>query len=151
MRKEVIAETRIAAEPAVVWERLLDFSAYAEWNPFIAPAELDAEARTGQRLALQYRPPGLQPRSAHVELLRVLPAEELSWLQRWLPMAGLLDMEHRFILETEDDAETRLLQRLRLSGVLVPFLWWKLRTPLQQGLVESNRALARLAVSGSPG
>lgn len=149
MRKEVIAETRIPATPQQVWELLLDFPDYAGWNPFIASARPPAETRTGQRLELEYRPPGLRSRTARPELLRVLPAQELSWLQRWLPVAGLLDMEHRFILETDpDEPGTRLLQRLRFSGLLVPFLWWKLRGPLQQGLMELNRALPQALVSG---
>jgi hypothetical protein len=150
MRKEVIADARIAAEPETVWHLLLDFPAYADWNPLIAEARLPGEARTGQRLNLRYRPPGLRERPARPELLRVLPARELSWLQRWFPVAGLLDMEHRFILEVDDEAGTRLLQRLRLSGLLVPLLWWKLRGPLQQGVMDLNKALACLALSDSP-
>ncbi len=141
MRKEIIADTRIAAAPGTIWAQLLDFTAYAAWNPLIPRAVCEGEPRTGQRLTLRYCPPGLRARDAQVELLRVLPGQELSWLRRWLPVAGLLDMEHRFILEADPEQGTRVLQRVRFSGTLVPLLWWRLRGPWQQGVTALNRAL----------
>ncbi|MCC5858318.1 MAG: SRPBCC domain-containing protein [Ectothiorhodospiraceae bacterium] len=152
MRKEIIADTRISAAPRTIWAPLLDFSAYAAWNPLIPQAACDGEPRTGQRITLRYCPPGLRARDARAELLRVLPGQELSWLQRWLPVAGLLDMEHRFILESEPDPEqgTRLLQRVRFSGTLVPLFWWRLRGPWQQGAMALNRALRDEALSAAP-
>lgn len=45
----------IDAPPERVWEVVLDFSRYGEWNPFIVRAELAGPPRIGAALGLQVR------------------------------------------------------------------------------------------------
>lgn len=142
MRKEIVAEVDIEAPPERVWQVLLDFPAYPEWNPVITEAVLPGEARTAERLRLERRFPGRPPEQAQPELLRVLPARELSWIERICPMAGLLDAEQRFVLEAEQDgAATRLLQRRKISGILMPVFWIRRHQAWRAGMGSMNRAL----------
>ncbi|MCH8505903.1 MAG: SRPBCC domain-containing protein [Ectothiorhodospiraceae bacterium] len=142
MRKEIVVEVDIEAPPETVWQVLLDFPAYAEWNPLITAARLSGEARTAERLRLARQLPGRPPEQSRPELLRVLPAKELSWLERICPMAGLLDAEQRFVLEPErEGAATRLLQRRKFSGVLMPLFWVRRHRAWRAGMGSMNRAL----------
>lgn len=89
------------------------------------------------------RLPGARPRTLYPEVMRVLPERELSWIIR-TGCAGMLDCEHRFILESaeaESDDGTRLVQRVRASGILLPVLWPRYRTRLADALNRSNRAV----------
>ncbi|MEX0729699.1 MAG: SRPBCC domain-containing protein [Aquisalimonadaceae bacterium] len=152
MRRDIMTEIIIAAPRAAVWDALIGFSGWRRWNPLVPL--LAGEATTGSRLTLHLHLPGRQPRLLHPEVLRVLPAEELSWISRlWVP--GLLDCEHRFLLETPDagdQQQTLLIQRLRLSGIVLPLFWPGLRSSLAAGLHESNRGLRdALSAPGSAG
>jgi uncharacterized protein YndB with AHSA1/START domain len=55
-KNELRAEVEIDADPATVWDVLMDFGAYPDWNPFIGPIEGDPEV--GSRLRVRIHPPG---------------------------------------------------------------------------------------------
>ncbi|MFV8835730.1 SRPBCC domain-containing protein [Aquisalimonas sp.] len=139
MRREIVTEIHIQAAPEAVWEVLLDFPAYPQWNPFIT--RISGAAETSARLAVTIEPPGKRAMVFRPEVLRALPAQELSWLGR-IGMPGLFDGEHRFLLEQDDEhGGTRLIQRETFSGILLPLLWWSMAKPTRAGFEAMNRAL----------
>ena len=54
--KELKTAIEIDATPDQVWDVLMDFGAYGDWNPFVT--SLSGEARTGETLTVQLEPPG---------------------------------------------------------------------------------------------
>nr|WP_282571400.1 SRPBCC domain-containing protein [Methylonatrum kenyense] len=130
------------AAPETVWRCLHDLPAWADWNPVIP--EIEGTLETARRLQLRLELPDARPRQLEAEVMRVLPQQELSWLLR-LKVPGLLDCEHRFLLQRPDDTPDapacRLIQRLRVSGILVPFIWPRLRKQLGTALQDSNAGL----------
>ncbi|MCP1676596.1 hypothetical protein J2T57_003767 [Natronocella acetinitrilica] len=126
MRRELFADVTIAARPDEVWHVLVDLSSWPRWNPVVR--EVDGQLETGHMLSLTVEEGG-RSRRLQAECMRVLPAQELSWLRRW-HVPGLLDSEERLVLEEVEEGATRLLVRQRLSGILLPFLWRRLRPRL---------------------
>lgn len=139
MRREIVTEIHIQSAPEAVWQALLDFPAYPEWNPFIT--RISGTADTGNRLDVTIEPPGRRAMAFRPEVLRVLPAQELSWLGR-VGLPGGFDGEHRFMLEPDpDQGGTRLLHRETFSGVMLPLLWWLMARPTRAGFEAMNKAL----------
>ena len=53
--RELRTDIEIEASPARVWEVLMDFERYAEWNPFVR--EIRGDAREGATLHVHLGPP----------------------------------------------------------------------------------------------
>ena len=150
MRRDLASAVSLDATPETVWQWLHDLPAWADWNPVIP--EIEGTLETAGRLRLRLELPDARPRRLEAEVMRVLPRQELSWILR-LAVPGLLDCEHRFLLQgPEHDGEIhgcRLIQRLRISGILVPFVWHRLRKQLGTALRDSNAGL-KAAVASLP-
>ena len=126
----------IAAPPSAVWDVLVDFAAYPDWNPFIR--RLQGEARVGARLEVTVQPPGGKPMTFKPTVLAAEPARELRWLGRVL-MPGLFDGEHGFRLEATAGG-CRLHHGETFGGILVP-LFGKMLDDTERGFAALNAAL----------
>jgi hypothetical protein len=126
----------IAAPPSAVWDVLVDFAAYPDWNPFIRL--LQGEATVGARLEVTVQPPGGKPMTFRPTVLVAEPASELRWLGRVL-MPGLFDGEHGFRLEPTAGG-CRLHHGETFSGLLVP-LFSRMLDGTAQGFGALNQAL----------
>lgn len=130
----------IDAPPEVVWDVLLEFESYPEWNPFVrsiegAPAE-------GETLRVRIDLPGLRPMTFRPEVIAVEENRRLVWLGRLLvPLA--FDGYHEFHLEPVGEDRTRLLHRETFRGALVPVLFDQER--IEEGFERMNRAVKERA------
>ncbi|RRR99848.1 SRPBCC domain-containing protein [Glycomyces terrestris] len=124
-----------------VWGVLTDFPAYGEWNPFITAVSgllaederLDVVLTQGSGKQMAFRP----------RVLRVSPARQIRWLGKLGP-GGLLDGEHYFVLEPQQDGSTVLTHGERFTGILVPLLGATF-ADTERGFTAMNEALeARL-------
>jgi len=144
----VYSQIEIDAPSHRVWDTLVDFDAYPDWNPFIR--KIGGAARPGGRLSVAIRPPGRRPMTFRPLVLRAQPHRELRWRGRLL-LPALFDGEHIFSIAPLTAARVRFSQRERLSGLLVPLLRPTLLEATRRGFEEMNRALARrcaLTVAG---
>jgi hypothetical protein len=80
-----------------VYDALVDFKSYSQWNPFIVSAA--GEATVGSRLVIVVEPPGGKKMTFKPKVLVAERGKELKWLGRLL-MPGLFDGEHSFKLES---------------------------------------------------
>ena len=127
----------IAAPPQAVWDVLVDFAAYPDWNPFIR--RLQGEARVGARLEVTVQPPGgSRAMTFKPTVLAAEPGRELRWLGRVL-LPGLFDGEHGFRLERTAGG-CRLHHGETFRGVLVP-LFVRMLENTEQGFGACNEAL----------
>jgi len=172
-RREVRAETLIAAPPERVWALLTDLASYPSWNRFmprvrgdlVAGGEVQAEVRFSRGflgIPLRFR----------AQVLRCDSCREIRWmgklLSRWL-FGGV----HSFVLEPAlnvhgvgGEARVRaakdvvgaaggtpagdgvlLVHREVLSGLLLPVLGWYLAPLMEEGFREMNEALRAQAES----
>ena len=114
---EIERSVVISAPAAHVWDVLVDFRRYPEWNPFVTAAE--GRPLPGARLRLRLCPPGGRPMTFRPHVLAVVPGHELQWAGR-LPVAGLFDSESRFVLTAIGPGHCRLTQHETFGGLLVP-------------------------------
>ncbi|MDS0283085.1 SRPBCC domain-containing protein [Haloarcula onubensis] len=118
----------IAATPKRIWETLIDFGAYTEWNPFILTAS--GAAAEGERLHFNIRPPNGRELSFRPRVTAVVPGQRLEWVGR-LGVRGVFDGRHEFRIEPLEDGLTRLHHSETFPGVLVGVL-------LHEGSIRSG-------------
>lgn len=130
----------IAAPPAAVWDVLVDFESYHEWNPFIRRGA--GVAAAGSELTLEVQPPGDKAMTHHPTVTVAEPVRHLQWLGV-VRTPLLFGGRHEFILEPEGEG-TKLRQREYFTGVAVLFLKKTLRRT-EEGFHALNRALKQRA------
>ena len=137
--RELRTEIEIDAPPERVWQVLIDFGAYPQWNPFIR--SIEGEAKVGSRLKVRIEPPGARGMTFRPTVRVSEPARKLRWLGR-LFVPGLVDGEHRLALEPLEGGRSKFIQSERFSGLLVGLLKETL-TATERGFEQMNEALKR--------
>lgn len=135
--REERTEIEISASSEQVWQILIDFGAFSEWNPFIRRAS--GQPATGERLEVFIEPPGGKGMTFRPTVVKAEPGRELRWLGR-LFIPGLFDGEHYFIIESMSEGRVRFIHGEIFRGMLVPLLGGTI-TKAAQGFEEMNRAL----------
>jgi hypothetical protein len=140
--RELKTHIKISAPAQRVWQLLTDFAAYGRWNPLIR--SISGEPKEGCRLRVFLQPPGSRGKTFRPVVLRAEPDKELRWLGR-LFVPGLIDGEHRFIIEPAVGGSVTFTQAEEFKGLLVPVLWKNLDKNTREGFQLMNEALKRLA------
>ena len=109
----------IDAPPSRVWQTLMDFAAYPEWNPFVV--KIDGEPSVGQRLRVRLKPPNAAELMIRPTVLALEEGIEFRWLGHFIA-SGLFDGEHAFTLESLEGGRTLFWQHKLFAGILVPQL-----------------------------
>lgn len=141
-RKEIGSEVEIEASAEKVWELLIDFENFPEWNPFIRKASGDV--KVGERIEVFLQLPGGKGMTFRPKLLKVEPNRELRWLGR-LGIPRLFDGEHIFNIEQLGDGRVRFVQREKFRGFLAPLFLAMIKSSTLQGFEEMNKALKERA------
>ncbi|NLO30896.1 MAG: SRPBCC domain-containing protein [Methanosarcina mazei] len=136
IRKEIHTEIAINAPASRVWEVLIDFEAYQQWNPFIR--KIDGVAKPGNRISAQMHL-GNRRMTLHPDVLAVKPEKELRWSGH-LYVPGIFDGEHCFIIEPLNENQVLFIQHEKFNGLLVPF-FTSILAVTRNGFEEMNRAL----------
>ena len=140
-KNELRAEIEIDADPSVVWDVLMDFAAYPEWNPFIDPIE--GRQEVGARLRFRIQPPDGRGMTLTPRVTVVEPGRAFGWLGSLGGVPHLFDGVHRFEVEPIDGGRrTHFVQSERFRGLLLPFLRRAVLPSTLRGFEAMNRALA---------
>ena len=141
-------ELEINAKPERVWDILTNFAAYPEWNPFIR--QIVGVPEAGARLEVRIQPSGTKGMTFRPFVISADYAQELRWIGKLL-LPGVLDGEHRFVIQSLGDGKTLFQQSEKFSGILVPFFRASLDRDTKRGFEEMNQALkARAEAQESP-
>lgn len=139
---ELRTETVIDAPMERIWQVLMDFDSYPQWNPFIRSIRGKPDA--GSRLEVELGASGTRPMRFRPTVMAVVPNREFRWLGH-LGIRGLFDGEHIFELSPLSPASTRFIQRERFRGIFLPFLARRLERDARRGFEEMNRAVRERA------
>lgn len=157
---EIVTEIEIHASAPRVWGVLTDFPAYHRWNPVIV--SIDGVLADGARLHAKLRPETLRPASLRpvsvlkmfafrawcalnamriaVRVTRLLPERELRWVGT-LPLPGMFEGEHYFLIAARGDGTVRFTQGERYAGLLEPTFREVMEAVNRDGYDAMNRAL----------
>jgi len=139
--KEIKTIIHIHAPANIVWEVLMNFQKYPQWNPFIR--EIEGHAETGKQISVTMLPPDFdKPMTFSPSVLKNENQKEFRWRGK-LFMKGLFDGEHYFLLEKLPNGSTALEHGESFSGLMVPFLKSTLKKT-EQGFQQMNIALKEL-------
>ncbi len=139
--KELRTEIEFDGTPEETWTLLVDLPTHSEWNPFLR--RIDGELRVGGKLDVRLQPVDERGITMHPTVLAAEPGRELRWIGH-LVVPGIFDGEHRFLIEEAGQGRVRFVQSERFGGILLPFLWKKLRDGgTAKGFRAMNEALAR--------
>jgi hypothetical protein len=141
---ELFTMIEIEAPAERVWAILTDFARYEEWNPLIR--RIDGRIEVDQRLTVDVMPPSGKSLRFFPRLTEVRAPRELRWLgHRSFP--GILQGDHRFVVEALDAYRCRLVHEERFSGLLVPLFKGRIQREVLPSFEAMNRALKRAAES----
>ena len=135
--KELVTEVIINAPRRAVWDVLIDFDRYSDWNPFIVASE--GRAVVGSRLVNRMKQ-GNRTFTFRPNVTQAKEAAYLEWLGH-LFIPGLLDGRHYFRLQEAAPEVTKLIHGERFGGVLSGLILNRIADDTRDGYIAMNRAL----------
>ncbi len=144
--KQIITSIAIDVPAKKVWDNLVDFGRYPDWNPFIR--RIDGKLEKGSTLDVEMSLPGSRPMRLRPKVTGFREGKELRWEGKLL-IKGLLDAEHFFLVKRSKTSadKTRFIQGEYFSGIMVPFLSGTIEKTRSQ-FIEMNIGLKRASESG---
>ncbi|MFQ5469718.1 MAG: SRPBCC family protein [Gammaproteobacteria bacterium] len=138
MPRVIETKIEICAPPEKVWEVLIDFTRYPEWNPFVKTVEGDF--LEGVALKVYLEPPEGKPMAFNPTITKIEPAKRFVWLGRVL-FPGLFDGEHRFEIETLNKNCVIFHHSESFSGLLSSLILKLVSQSTEAGFHAMNTAL----------
>jgi len=142
MAKEIKTEILIHATSDKVWNILIDFKNYPNWNPFIK--SIKGTAKVGNKILARMEPPGAKGMTFKPRVLVVDINKEFKWIGH-LIIPGLFDGEHTFELIDNGNGTTTFRQNEKFRGILIPFFKKMIEKNTVQGFNTMNMKLKELA------
>ncbi len=113
--KRISTSIIIQASPQAVWQVLMAFDQYKEWNPFIRSVQ--GQPILGTQLVNTLAMSESSTQIFKPTITALEPNKTFKWLGR-LFLPGLFDGEHCFYLEAQGSNQTRLIHEENFSGLL---------------------------------
>ncbi len=137
--KQIKTEILINASSEKVWQILMDFDNYPNWNPFIK--YIQKSKSDSSKLEIEIQPPNGNKIQFNPIILDQIQNKKFSWKGKLL-VSGLFDGEHIFELIANPDGSTTFIHSEKFSGILVPFINLK---STEKGFILMNQKLKQLA------
>lgn len=136
-----VTEIIINASKQFVWNKLVDFEAYKDWNPFIL--EASAEFKVGSKILFLE---DLQEFGKHwitAKFLLIQEPDEFFWQENVFP-GFLFKVRHGFNLESINEKQTRFIHSHRHTVLLLPYLDRRgVFQRSREGYIRCNEALKK--------
>lgn len=144
MAKEISTSIVINSSPSVIWEILMNFDNYPNWNPYIL--SISGNSKVGEQIEAKIQPPDAKAMIFKPLVLVNEYEKEFKWLGK-LWVKGIFDGEHRFQLIDNQNGTTTFIQSEKFKGILVPLLKKMLDQKTLKGFIGMNEALKLRAES----
>ncbi len=135
---QIHTEININAPIERVWDTLVDFEAYPDWNPFVRTVR--GELKEGDYLHIMAFPPGRPPMRFRTYVEGISRPRELRWGGKFL-LSSAFTAEHYFVLEPKGENKTKFLHGELFWGWLVPVFTFSFMRASRRGFVAMNFAL----------
>ena len=140
--REIRTEIEINASQMDVWDILMAFDKWSDWNPTVNQAS--GTATLGSKVSIiMAGSEGKNGQKYSADITTFEAPRSFRW--RAVMMAGFLMTNDRsFELEPAGEG-TKLINTEHFSGLLVSLLWSKLENFVPDSLISMNEALKRRA------
>ncbi len=135
--KNIQTEIIINSPVSKVWNTLMDFEKYADWNPFV---QIKGEAKKGAQLENTMNIEGQKPQTFKPTILECKSEEEFRW-EGHLFVKGLFDGEHYFLLESISENKTKIIHGENFRGILSNMILNMIGEKTKAGFIKMNEAL----------
>lgn len=139
---ELNTRIEINASAERIWQILMEFERYGEWNPFVR--SIAGESVVGSSLSIFIKPEGGRGMNLSPKVVAVEPGRKFAWKGSLL-FPGIFDGTHEFHIEPNDDGSSNFIHREEFTGITVPLLWPMLEKDTRKGFEDMNEALKKLA------
>ncbi len=137
--KRVERVVQIDAPADLIWDNLVDFEGYANWNPNVAWVVGSPVEGTELSVGLQFR--DWDPMEVSATVTKADIDHELSW-SGGLPLPWIFDDEHSIrIVPLRRGGGCRVLHTARFRGLGPAFLWWRVGSEAGDGIDSHNAKL----------
>lgn len=134
---EIITQHEFTASLETAWKVLIDFSSYAEWNPFIIKANLQEKTLSITTYVANDKPRHFKP-----NIISFIPNKALSWKGK-VGFEFLLNAEHGFYLEEIGHGRIRLTHKEQFGGILAGLISQDQRDRIKNAFEKMNSAFAK--------
>lgn len=143
-KKEISTEIEIFASADRVWQILMDFAAYPQWNPYIR--EISGEAKVGSKIKVYMKPEWEKGVTLRPRIIRLEPRKEFTWKGSFF-FPGILDGEHSFIIEEISGHRVHFIQKEIFKGIVIPIISasWSIEKGTTRSFGDMNSALKKRA------
>ncbi|MFX0115661.1 MAG: SRPBCC family protein [Candidatus Hodarchaeota archaeon] len=138
MPRELRTEIVINASAEKVWNQLMDFESYSEWNPFVK--KISGEQRESAKLRVNLQPNGGREMTIKPKITKCNPNEQFAWKGK-LFIPRLFDGEHIFEIKPISESQIRFIHREEFRGLLMRPILRSVGKKTRQGFEEMNKAL----------
>lgn len=138
--KNLQTEIIINATPEKVWNILMDFAKYPEWNPFVK--EITGSQQVGGQLKVT-----LKNGKGTSVFTPTVVSNETANVFEWLgsiPL-GLFKGKHRFAIEKISETQVKFIHSEQFSGLLAGLIMSQIGETTRNGFIAMNKALKERA------
>jgi hypothetical protein len=139
LERELTCDIEIGASAEEVWRALVDFQRHREWNRY-AP-EWRGRAEVGTRLEFTVYPAG-KPRRFRPLVVEADPPHKLRY-QDVVGSGILLTVDHTIEIVDRLEGRSYLSQCEHFTGLLVPFIWPRIKHEIRDGFSQMNADLKK--------
>jgi len=115
MAKEIKTQIEINATPESVWNALMTFEEYPNWNPFIR--KISGKAVKGEKLEAFIQPVNSKGMSFKPTVLIAEKNSQFEW-QGHLFIPGIFDGRHKFRILAKETGGCTLFHEEEFGGIL---------------------------------
>ncbi|WP_159800791.1 SRPBCC domain-containing protein [Flavobacterium sp. MK4S-17] len=134
---EIKTAIEINASVGLVWDTLMNFHGYADWNPFIK--DISGLPDVGGILKVTIQPPNKKQMTFTPVVISNNIEKEFRWKGKLL-IKGIFDGEHYFELQGVNEGKTIFIHGEIFRGLLVP-LFGGMLSETKKGFEMMNHAL----------
>lgn len=140
--KTISTKIEILASPKKVWDILMNFNEYPNWNPFIK--KIEGAPIIGNKIKGTLKIQGKKPMSFQPKVLVNNKEKEFRWIGH-LFVKGFFDGEHYFEIKEVSADKVEFIHGEEFKGVLASTLFSMIGMQTKQAFESMNKALKQQA------
>lgn len=135
---EIETFIKINSKADKIWQELINFDEYKNWNPSIIDISGELEKNKTLKIVVKIDEKTMIFKPI---VLECEENKELRWLEKLL-FNGIFDGEHYFLIKENIDGTCTFIQGEKFSGILIPF-FGKMILKTKKGFEAMNQELKK--------